>query len=180
MLVSHAWAPTAVRRIPCAVHRPPHQKGRRHSAGKCKSVATALIKALCHECEAQRKACQNMPPKLSKIQPDTPPNPPKSRPGASLGAKMHPRHAQEQPEGTQERSRDGQEAPKSCQEGAQERPRGAQDAPRRHPNPTKSESGEARRRKFISFMTVLLAGACAKRPSSIFGQLSRMASQREP
>ena len=31
--------------IPCAAHRPPHQKGKTKSASKCKSVAIALIKA---------------------------------------------------------------------------------------------------------------------------------------
>ena len=33
----------------CAAHKPPHQKGRRQSAGNCKSVVAAVIKALCNE-----------------------------------------------------------------------------------------------------------------------------------
>ena len=45
------------------------------------------------KCEAQRTACQNMPPKPSKTHPGMLPNPPKWRPGASWGAKMHPKGA---------------------------------------------------------------------------------------
>ena len=30
----------------CAVHNPPHRKGRRQNAGKCKSVVTAFIKSI--------------------------------------------------------------------------------------------------------------------------------------
>ena len=81
---------------------------------------------------------------------------------------MHPRGAQEQCEGTQERPRDAQAALKGGQESAQERPRGAQDAPRRLPNPSESEFGEARRRKFLSFMALLLEGARAKRSKHDF------------
>ena len=112
--------------IPCAAHKPPHQKGRRQSAGNCKSVGTAAIKACgphgpvqealgqillaadrprpsrfhkkhyVMKCEAQRKACQNMSPKPSKTQPGMPPNPPKSTPRASRGAKMDPKGASDQ------------------------------------------------------------------------------------
>ena len=134
--------------IPCAVHKPPHQKGRRQSAGNCKSVGTASIKACgphgpgqealgqillaadrprpsrfhkkhyVMKCEAQRKACQNMPPKPSKTQPGMPPNPPKSTPGASWGAKMDPKGASDQASGAQEAPKRDQEPPKSGQKPA--------------------------------------------------------------
>ena len=132
----------------CAAHKPPHQKGRRQSVGNCKSVGTASIKACgphgpgqealgqillaadrprpsrfhkkhyVMKCEAQRKACQNMPPKPSKTQPGMPPNPPKSTPGASRGAKMNPKGASDQASGAQEAPRRDQEPPKSGQKPA--------------------------------------------------------------
>ena len=39
--------------------------------------------------EEQEQTCYDMSLKLSKIKPDTCPNPPKSMPGVALGAKMH-------------------------------------------------------------------------------------------
>ena len=135
----------------CAAHRPPHQKGRRQSAGNCKSVATASINACgphgplavqealgqillaadrprpsrfhkkhsVMKFEAQRTACQNMPPKPSKTQPGMPRNPPKSSPRASWEATVHPK--------APERS---QVAPESAQEMAKKRPRGSKSRPR--------------------------------------------------
>ena len=46
-ILSHApcHSSIGIRQIPCAAHKPPHQKGRRQSAGTCKSVGTASIKA---------------------------------------------------------------------------------------------------------------------------------------
>ena len=155
----------------CAAHKPPHQKGRRQSAGNCKSVGTASIKACgphgpvqealgqimlaadrprpsrfhkkhyVMKCEAQRKACQNMPPKPSKTQPGMPPNPPKSSPRASWGAKMHPKGVGDEPSDARKRPRGGQGAPKkvakrpkSRQKPAKRRPRGIQNCPRPLPN----------------------------------------------
>ena len=85
------------------------------------------------KCEAQRTACQNMPPKPSKTQPGMLPNPPKSRPGASWGAKMHPKGTSDQPSDARKRPGGGQEPPKrvpkppkSSQKPAKRRPRGVQ------------------------------------------------------
>ena len=99
--------------------------------------------------EAQQTACQNMPPKPYKTQPGTSPNPPKSRPGASLGAKMHPTGASDQPRDAKERPRSAQEAPKRRPRGTKSRPRvaksrpsDAQEAPESAPDPSKMEPDE--------------------------------------
>ena len=99
--------------------------------------------------EAQQTACQNMPPKPYKTQPGTSPNPPKSRPGASLGAKMHPTGASDQPRDAKERPRSAQEAPKRRPRGTKSRPRAAksrpsdaQEAPKSAPDPSKMEPDE--------------------------------------
>ena len=72
---------------------------------------------------------QNRPQGPPKSTPDTP----KSRSGASLGAKMHPKSISEQPGGAQERPGSAQEAPKERPRGsraAQERPRAGQVVPK--------------------------------------------------
>ena len=96
------------------------------------------------KCEVQQKACQNMSLKRSKTQPGTSPNSPKSRPGASLGAKMHPKGASDQPRDAQERPRSAQETPKKRPRGTKSRPRApksrpsnAQEAPKSVPDPFK-------------------------------------------
>ena len=152
------------RKIPCAAHKPPHQKGRRQSAGNCKSVGTASIKACgphgpvqealgqillaadrprpsrfhkkhyVMKCGAQRKACQNMPPKPSKTQPGMPPNSPKSTSRASWGSQNGPercfRPGQWRPRSAQEGSRTTQERPKAGQVTAKRHPRVPQTPPR--------------------------------------------------
>ena len=120
------------------MHRPPHQKGRRHSAGKFQSVATALRKALCYECGAQRKACQNVPLKPSKTQPGSLPNLPKSRPGTLLADNMRPRAPKRRPRGAQEAPKRGQEPPKRTQKPA----KCTQELPPRDPDPSKTELGD--------------------------------------
>ena len=87
--------------------------------------------------------------KASKTQPDTSPNPLKSRPGALPGAKMIPRSIPDRPRDAQERPRSVQDAPKEPPRGAKSRPRvpqswpsGVQEAPNIAPDPSKIESGE--------------------------------------
>ena len=159
--------------IPCAAHKPPHQKGRRQSAGNCKSVATASIKACgphgplavqealgqilpaadrsrpsrfhkkhyVMKCEAQRKACQNMPPKPSKTWPGMPPNLPKSSPRVSWEDKIRSKGVGDEPNDALKRPRRSQGAPKripkppkSSQKPAKRRPRGIPNCPRPFPN----------------------------------------------
>ena len=90
---------------------------------------------------AQRKACQNIVPKHSENHSSAFPSPPKSRPEASWGAKMHPKGTSDQPSDAQERPRGGQEAlkrlqkpPKSSQKPAKRRPRGIQNSLRPLPS----------------------------------------------
>ena len=68
-----------MRRIPCAAHRPPHQKGRRRSGWKCKSVVTAVLKALqrnvkafyyCGGCNEELPASHFSKPAILKLTAD--------------------------------------------------------------------------------------------------------------
>ena len=99
-----------------------------------------------------RGAANAMPkqiPKLSKTQPSTFPNPPKSRSGASLGAKMHPKGASHQPRDAHERSRRAQEPPKKCPRDPKSPPRATKSRPsavqehsKRSPDPSKTEPSQ--------------------------------------
>ena len=102
------------------------------------------------KCEAQQKACQNMPRKPSKTQPGTSPNPLKSRPEAYLGRKMHPKVATDEPRDVQERPRSAQELPKKRPRGTknwprapQSQPSNAQEAPKSVDAPFKMGPGES-------------------------------------
>ena len=115
--------------IPCAVHRPPHQKGRRKSASKCKSAVTASIKAICNEV---RGTAENRPSQLqkpSKTEPGTSQNLRKSTAGAPQDAKTGLRSATDQQREGQEGPRRAQETPKKCPTGARSCPRGPQSRP---------------------------------------------------
>ena len=96
-----------------------------------------------------QNACRNMALKASKTQPDTPPNPLKSRPGAVPGTKTCPRSILDRPGSAQERPRSVQDAPKERPRGAKSRPKapqswpsGVQEAPNMLPDPSKIQSGE--------------------------------------
>ena len=126
----------------CAAHRPPHQKGRRQSASKCKSAGTASIKTICNEV---RGTAENRPSQLqkpSKTEPGTSQNLWKSTAGAYQDAKTGLRSATDQ-------QREGQEGPRRAQETPKKGPRGTKSCPRvpkagqvtpqRAPNPSKSD-----------------------------------------
>ena len=162
--------------IPCAAHRLPHLKGRKTRIGKCKSVVTAGIKTSCvTKWEAQPKPCQNMTQKISKTQPSMPPNGSKTRPEASLGAKMRPRG----PQTRQEMPKSAQEAPKRrrrrAQKGskaAQECPKAGQVTPKSRPRgpqtPPRSNSASPK----TSFSHDLCGQLCSTRSCSDVAQFS--------
>ena len=114
-------------RIPCAVHRPPHQKVRRKSVGKCKSVVTALLKALYNEMyEKTMKNTALGPPKPSPDAPRSLQNRAQAPLGQHLAARRHPRaskrclrSAQEAPKSVQETPKNAQEPSKRCLGGPQ-------------------------------------------------------------
>ena len=122
--------------IPCAVHRPPHRKGRRCSAGECKSVVTACIKALCHEVRGAAKGVPKHAPEALQNPARHVPKPPKIEARGTPGSQHAPRSAPDQPgapkkcpRGAQEAPKRSQEPPKSAQKPAKWRPRAAQDSP---------------------------------------------------
>ena len=137
--------------------------------------------------EAQHKACQNMPPKPSKIQPSAPTKPPKSRSGASRRGKIPPGNDPDQPRDAQERPRSGQEAPKKRPRRAKRCPRAPKSRPRSAPDPSKSEAGEPqdkflacscgevlRERLVKRFCIVFDVGALraiCKKPKKTYGKL---------
>ena len=139
--ICHAWHASAVRRIPCAVHRPPHQMDRWKSAGKCRSVLTALIKALCKEArgaakgvpkhapEAREKSARHVPKRLKIDEKWSP-----SSFWAAFGSQEAPKSTKDAPK---RRPRGAQERPRA----AQERPRAAQETPGRRPNPSQIDPG---------------------------------------
>ena len=92
--------------------------------------------------EGQHKACQNMPPKPSKTQPSRAPNPKKSRPGASRGAKMHTGSDPDQPRDAQECPRSGHMPPKKRPRRPKRRPSTAKSQPRSAPDPSKTKPCE--------------------------------------
>ena len=92
--------------------------------------------------EGQHKACQNMPPKPSKTQPSRAPNPKKSRPGASRGAKMHAGSDPDQPRDAQECPRSGHMPPKKPPRRPKRRPSTAKSQPRSAPDPSKTKPSE--------------------------------------
>ena len=135
--------------IPCAAHRPPHQKGGRKSTRKCKSGVRASIKVLCNKApgagcsrhsgaQTTCKTCSPRPPQCSPAQHQTSENQRSERPWTPqraheapqrfpTGSKTCPREPQKRPRGAKRRSR----APKSRPRAAQEGPRPVQNRVRR-------------------------------------------------
>ena len=120
--------------IPCAVHRPPHQKGRRKSASKYKSVVTASIKTLCNEVRGAEESMQNMPSELTQNGGEIKPKSMRNRARACLRhhlaakrcqstPKMRPRCVQEAPQRAQKPTQSGQEATKRGVGGTQTLPK---------------------------------------------------------
>ena len=126
---SHVFRDVDFGWIPCAAHRPPHQKGRRQRACRCKSAVTASIKTICNEVRGAAENMQNMSQKPSKTQPGTCQNLPKLNPGAPLDVKMRPRSATDQPRDGQQGPRRAQETPQKCPRGARSRPRAFKSRP---------------------------------------------------
>ena len=142
--------------IPCAVHRPPHQKGRRKSASKCKSVVTASIKTLCNEVRGAEESMQNMPSELTQNGGEIKPKSMRNRARACLRHHLAAKRCQS---ATRMRPRGMQEGP----EAAPEWPGGGQERCGRNPNPSKTEPGEISKRNHLILMAVFVAKACAER-----------------
>ena len=98
---------------------------------------------------SRTKYTETWPSRHPKNQPDTSPNPLKSRLGALPGTKMCPRSIPDRPRDAQERPRSVQDAPKERPRGAKSCPRwpkswpsDVQEAPNMAPDPSKIHSGE--------------------------------------
>ena len=122
-------------------------QGETKNQSECRYGFSAAMNASCRSSNCMQQACRKLSPERPKTQPGPPPNLPKSRPEASMRAKMHPRAAHKRPRGTPEAPQRRPRAPKR-------RPR----PPKRHPRATKRrlkpsqiESGGTPERNFCVF-----------------------------
>ena len=121
-----------------------------------------------HNVHYMRNACQNLVWQPSKTQPGRPQNLAKSRPEASMRAKMHPRDAPDEPKGSQEDTRDGQGGIQERPRDAQESPRGRQERPRGAENSSKIEVGDSPGRNFSDLRAALPSCTFQMAAGSIF------------
>ena len=84
-----------------------------------------------------------MLPKLSKTQPGTARNPPKSKPGAAWGAKKTFHISQVTPKSAEESPKKRPRGIKCRPRAAKSQPSGAQELPKRDPDLSKTKPGEA-------------------------------------
>ena len=114
-------------------------------------------------CKNPAKNCTRSLPKPSL---DPPPNLPKSRPGASMRAKMRPRVLHECPRGTPEAPKRHPRAPKRRPRTPKRRPRDAREAPR----PLQNRGGHGPR----CILGIFFAGTSVRKaPGSIFDRFLR-------
>ena len=135
--------------IPCAAHRPPHQEKRKKSHSESKSCYCIKESHQVTKRKEQQKARYNTSPKYSQTLPGTPPETLKSRPGESLGFKIHERGGPNQPSHAQERPSRSQEPAQGRPRGANNRPKAPQSRPRdskKRPRPFQNRVQRASRR----------------------------------
>ena len=113
-----------------------------------------------------QKSCKKLHSKPPQTQPGPLPNLPKSRPGASMRAKMRPRVPHERPRGTPEAPKRRPRAPKRRPRTPKRRPRDAREAPR----PLQNRAGHAPR----CILGTFFAGTSVRKaPGSIFDRFLR-------
>ena len=105
---------------------------RRAAGGNEKPKFPAAINASCKSSVCMQKSCKKLHSKPPQTQPGPPPNLPKSRPGASMRAKMRPRVPHERPRGTPEAPKRHPRAPKRRPGGAQTPPKSSRARPEMH------------------------------------------------
>ena len=139
---------------------------RRAAGGNEKIKFPAAINASCKSSVCMQKSCKKLHSKPPQTQPGPPPNLPKSRPGASMRAKMRPRVPHERPRGTPEAPKRRPRAPKRRPRTPKRRPRDAREAPR----PLQNRAGHAPR----CILGTFFAGTSVRKaPGSIFDRFLR-------
>ena len=139
---------------------------RRAAGGNEKPKFPAAINASCKSSVCMQKSCTKLHSKPPQTQPGPPPNLPKSRPGASMRAKMRPRVLHECPRGTPEAPKRHPRAPKRRPRTPKRRPRDAREAPR----PLQNRAGHAPR----CILGTFFAGTSVRKaPGSIFDRFLR-------